>query len=219
MNLKTVKNIFILIFIFSFVLGIFSDDSSKMIFNWQFLRKNSKGIIESIDFNKDVVFAKDDQLKITINPVQNSYIYLYYVDNTNELTILFPDNFDSSYKMGQIYDIPGNKEDWFVFDTQKGIDRFYMLASNTRLAKLENLSKNYQKLVNNKSSSDKINNAKKDLLDEIQNIQASNSKFKVFAEKPTSIAGVSRGITNNSKDMMINVEAEKYYGKIFKINH
>jgi Domain of unknown function (DUF4384) len=219
MKQKYFRNIFIFILIVFFNSAVFSADDTNIVFKWSFLKKAPNGTIESIDFNKDVTFNKDDQLKITINPIKNAYFYLYYVDNNNELNILFPDNFDAPYKMDVIYNIPGNKEDWFVFDAQKGIDRFYMLVSYNRLTKLEKLSKEYQKLVTNKSNTDKINNAKKDLLDEILNLRANYSKFKVFAEKPTSIAGVSRGIGGDSKDTMIYVEADKFYGKIFRINH
>ena len=55
----------------------------------------------------------------------------------------------------------------------------------------------------------------------IQNLKNANSKYTVFGEKPTSIAGTSRGVIDKklSQAIMIQVDAEVFYAKILRINH
>jgi hypothetical protein len=208
-------SIFFLFFIFS----LFGEDDVKISFKWAFLKQSKSGTIEAVDFSKEVSFTKDDKLKISINPLKSAYVYLYYVDFNNDLFVIFPEKFDADYKTDKTYYIPENEGEWFTFDEGHGLDKFYLLASFSRLKDLENLTKEFMSLSDNKKTSpDKLANAKKALIDEILNLRLSYSKFTVYAEKPTSIAGTSRGISD-VKITMLGIEANKFYGKVLRINH
>jgi len=221
--MKNIKIICVfLLVIFSFQV-FFGEEENKIIFKWAFIKK-SNGSAESIDFTKDVSFKKEEKLKIIINPVKNAFVYLFYIDNKNEISLVFPESFDKEYKLGKTYKIPENETEWLSFDEEHGLDKFYLIASYTKQAKLENLTKEFIKISENKKSSpDSINSAKKNLLDEILSLRTAYSKFTVFAEKPTSIAGTSRGAPNKSekenKEILTLVEADKFYAKILRINH
>jgi len=218
MQIKYIKYLFIFSLLSIFIVSGYSND--KVTFKWAFFKKNKNDIVETIDFSKDVKIGKDDKIKIVISPIKKSFFYIYYLAPDNELTVLFPENPKTELETDKIYNIPKEGTEWFTFDDFTGIDRFYFFASNERLKKLENLTFDYVNLTNkNEKNKDKINKTKKELLDEILRVRSVNSKMKIFAEKPTSIAGVSRGVEKNNKETMLYVEAEKFYGKILRINH
>jgi hypothetical protein len=217
-----IYKIFLICFLFSLNLIYIFPEDTKISFKWAFLKQLKDGKIETLDFSKDITLTKDDKFKISITPLKNVYIYLLYLDYNNELSILFPDSLDQNTKYDINYTIPESENEWFQFDNGSGTDKFYLLASNVKLKNLDNLIKEYTKIVeSNNPPENKINASKKNIMDEVQNLKNTNSKYTVFAEKPTSIAGTSRGALDKklSQATMIQVDAEVFYAKILRINH
>jgi hypothetical protein len=215
------RNICMFLLFFVICLPAFSGDNNKISFKWSFVKQLKDDRAELLDFSKEVKMTKDDKFKILFVPEKKIYFYIYYLDYNNELSLLFPENIDEEVKVGVTYSIPSEHGEWLQFEDGHGTDRFYIIASNTRLSNLDKFTKELQKNVEKNADADKINNSKKNVVDEIQNLRNRNSKYAVYAEKPTSIAGTSRGIADkkDGKEFMILVEAEKFYAKILRINH
>ena len=86
--------------------------------------------------------------QVGFRPYATSYVYVYQIDTQGNICKLFPggDHLDSGNSMenplksGQIYWIPG-KDAWLRLDDQKGKEKIYVVASRSRNALLEDLSK------------------------------------------------------------------------------
>ena len=216
---------FIVIFISSIFIPLMhsSENSTKILFMWAFMRQKTNGIVDLVDFNKEARFEKGDTFKIIIKPENSCYIYLFNLGISNDLSLVFPDDSEIKPISGKTYIIPEDTNSWISFENTHGTDKFFLLASSTKLVKLDKFIKEYLKYCDEpKVEIEKINTTRKNVLDEIQNLRNSFSKNTNYAEKPTSIAGTSRkipGDDNGSKNSVISVEADKFYAKTLRIQH
>jgi hypothetical protein len=225
------RSLFILLIISAVNIFLTASDNTsdnKILFNFGIIQKDQNQMLKRIELGKTKDLTAKDKICIFINPVKNVFIYLYLVDSENSLSLLFPDNidfFNNAYKTGNSYFLPA-REKWYDFDENKGIEKFILLASPNRLGKLEELTKKHQNLIQqNKVEKKEIIIAKQDVLDEIAKIKMTNSKFIVFAEKPTVISGTVRGIKDDfkellyKKELVYKIEAEKFYSKSIELEH
>ena len=213
------KSLILIIFLPVFLFSSWSADSKKIVFKWSIFKKINETSYESIEANGNEKHKEGDQFKIYVKPIENVYIYIYSLDSENSLDLVFPKNgdfFKKYYKMNDAYFLP-DEDGWYEI-TGKGTEKFYLLASYERLKKIESLTKTYLKLIDNQSNK-KFAEAKMELLNEIDSTRKQYSQFKVYAEKPTSIAGVSRSLEAKIKQLAIHVEADKFYGKIIRLEH
>jgi hypothetical protein len=190
----------------------------QLQFNWAFVKRALNGSPRAIDFSEKVAISPGDLFKIIIQPVKNAFIYLFLLDASENLQLLFPDrftDFDSlSYLNAQTF-IPTG-ENWFTLDSAQGTERFYLLASYKRLSSLESLTLAYQKAAKGKNSPDAARQA---VLDEISRLRRAYSQLTTAAEKPVTIAGGTRGANEAAAKLATQIEASNYYTKTFRLEH
>ena len=195
---------------------------AKLAFNWAFVSRAADGGSAPIDFSERVNIKPGELFKIHIQPVQNAFVYLYLHDAAGDLTVLFPEKFETfdstTYSETQFFVPEG--ENWFQLDATKGTERFYLLASTQRLKTLESLSLAWQKVNDNpKSTRSAKGTARQAVLDEISKVRKQHSQLTIAAEKPVTIAGGTRGINASVAKLATHIEAVDFYTKTFRLDH
>ncbi len=213
------------VFCISFSLSVFNffsqDISSTIQFKWGVLtldKKTNKTV--GLNFSKSVQLSEGDDIRIYLEPVNNTFIYLYLLDSNNELMLLFPEDFThfvDSYSNKPYY-IP-DAESWFTIDENSGTEEFYLIASKVRQPELESMTNKLQKESEKTNPNiNKINELKKSIIDELARLRKANSTNVAVAEKPVSTAGTTRSIsevTTNATEVL----TENFYAKTLRLEH
>jgi len=207
---------FLLIFLIDHAAAQSGPNSGEIEFIWAFINGTPDGKKEIIDFSKRPSVKEGDKLQIYVQPVTEVYLYLYLVDSQRELYLLFPDTpdyYDRNTLEKRKYFIPGEKE-WFTWDNSKGIERFYVFASKSRLKELEAATRRF---IDNPGNG-KIKAA---LLDEMEETRKSRSQTASPTDKPVAIAGTirTRGSEPEIKGKATNTKVREFYGKPLRLKH
>jgi len=201
--------------------SVCSQPTSKVAFKWGFAAKTGPQDERTlIAIRRDTVLYSGDSIKMVIEATKPCYVYVLYLSPTGEWHVLFPESSQMTNQLsrGKNYFIPSG-QDWFVFDKNTGKETFYLLASAEPLTNLVNKLTEYDKA---KGSS------KKDLAltiaTEIRNLKKQYRTFTSVAEKPISIGGNIRTMTQESTqkevtDTMVEITAEVFYSKTYTITH
>lgn len=197
----------------------FADDTSDSVnFKWAFIyKKPGEPYGRILDFNEKAAVNSGDKLQVMLTPITQSYMYLYLLSSSNELDIIFPNDlaFYDKNKLGEESYLPA-KDKWYSIDETKGTERFYLLASSSRLTDLEKATEDY--LASGKNAEKKAA-----LLELMKSLRTSNSKLASIAEKGVPIAGTFR--TRGHGDVAvvlgdaIEVKADKFYSKTIRLKH
>ena len=196
----------------------------KLNFHWTFgaIKMTEQGAqFETV--TRDTVMNSGDQIKFYIKLTSDCFVYLIYASSQGELSILFPQRFkpeDGGTHSDSPYYVPEERQ-WFELDRHVGSEKFYLLASASRLDVLEKLVNNYESADKSKKSelSDQI-------LAEIRQMRKKSLKFKTYAERPVSIIGNMRGA--GSKEIVadtdigkhaVAVTADSFFSRVFTIDH
>ena len=199
-------------------------EGTNVVFHWAF--GSMRKIAQESRFERiagDARLNSGDQIKFFLKPVTGCFVYLVYHSSQDELTVLFPYRFEEKTgkeKALKAHYIPEGNE-WFQLDEHVGQERFHLLASATRLTRLEDL-------VNQYESGDKTKKPElsQQILSELDLLRRKNFKTKVNAERPLSIVGNIRG-TKKSEDASpldlaehaVEISASHFYIRTYTIDH
>ena len=175
--MKPTKTFFLTITILSLLplLPLFSQ-ASTTTFKYAFLYQTTEtSVPQAIDYKSiSTPLSSGDQLKIYLKPMANAYIYLFFQDTSDALYLLFPtmiSDFDSFYKFNKNYLIPKGDE-WFFLDDFTGTEKFYLIVSNQRLKKLEELTTKYlESIYSNSAPAAKLKEARQKVVEEIKTVR------------------------------------------------
>ena len=196
------------------------DDGKEISFRWAVFCTDHNNKQQAMNIIENPTVYSGDSLKIFIQPEENAYVYLYLVDSSNELKLLFPakiNDFDDNYEFGRSYYIPQSGRQ-LTIDQNKGRETLFLLASEMRLGKLETLTGEHV----DASGRDK-EDTKAKVIAEIKNTKRRFSRLAVFAEKPVPILGTTaRG--EDAKDtsivnLAVKVNAANFYSKTIRLEH
>ena len=195
-----------------------------VVFHWAFgsIRKTAQGSgFEQVP--GDIKLNSGDQIKFFLKPMTGCFVYLIYHSSQGELTVLFPYRFEDKngkVRALKVHYIPEGNE-WFQLDEHVGQERFHLLASDTRLARLE-------ELINQYESGDKAKKPElsQQILSEIDLLRRKNFKPKANAERPLSIVGNIRGTKKPEVDSPVDlaehaleISAGHFYIRTYTIDH
>ena len=188
-----------------------------LLFKWAFIHSPKNGKAKIIDFKQKPSISCGDSLQLFLQPLRNTYIYLYLFDSKKELDLIFPENIDfytKNYQDGIEFFIPADTTQRFLVDDNIGMEQFYLLASSKRLIDLENITKKY--LKNRKNME-----IMAELLEKIKTLRRKYSGLTTTVEKGIPIAGTirTRGTKTGMAGMIIQVKAINFYGKTLRLKH
>ncbi len=199
-------------------------EAVNVVLHWTFgsIRKTAQGS-NSGQISGDTTLNSGDKIKFFLKPVTGCFVYLIYHSSQGELTVLFPYRFDektSKERALKVHYIPEGNE-WFQLDDHVGQERFHLLASDTPLARLEDLINQYE-------SGDKAKkpDLSQQILSEIDLLRRTNFKPKAKAERPLSIVGNIRGTKKpeaaspvDLAEYAVEISASHFYIRTYTIDH
>jgi hypothetical protein len=179
-----------------------------------------KGKVVSVQ--NETSLRAGDRLKLFFEPRSDLYFYLLHISSQGELTPLFPaEARPAKVAAGTQVFIPAGNN-WFELDAHPGQEKFFLIATAERLARLEELCARHTTLKDKaevQSSTDAI-------LDEIKGLRQKHRQLSAPAEKPVRIGGSVRGQQpSGSPDvpditpLAAEVTAPGFYSRTFSIDH
>lgn len=189
----------------------------QIVFKWAFLLTKEGQKEQVIDAKATTSVTAKDMLQIYFERENEVYIYIFLLGTNNSLDMLYPvhpaDFSGNASVKGKIY-LPG-KDRYFQFDDNPGDEKFFFLASATRLEELESLTTDYiQEQVNKDEKKAKV-------LDSIKQIRRKYSQLTSLVEKGVPIAGTIKYRTIRPPDPVSAnlVEAEQFYSETIRLKH
>jgi hypothetical protein len=135
---------FAALFLVVFFAGILQA-GEPVSFSWAFFLKDTSGQLRSMSFEDAEPVEGGDLLRIYLELHQRSHVYLYLFDARQDLYLVFPPGprfYSGYFPVWHKFYIPSGR-DWFTLDGTKGVERFYLLASNDRLVELEEMTSRF----------------------------------------------------------------------------
>lgn len=200
----------------------YSKDDNSLSFLWAFAALTGDGVERKlVQVTRDTALKSGDQLKMMVELNSEGYIYVLYSSSNGELVKLFPDNPGSadSLQVGRRHFLPeGNL--WFTLDEQTGLEKFYLVASQTRLVELEELLALYE----NAPAGEQLEVAK-EIRKQILELRKEKRKLATVADRPVEIGGNIRSVDNSqlmSQDISLfamDISGSDFFARTFTIEH
>ncbi len=199
--------------------------SNALEFKWAFVaRLDPDGRNKVVNIAKEDLTTKDnrftmsagDKISLFVEPGEHTYIYIYLLDSRNNLQLIYPTSMDTDVLEKEFIAnrgtyIPG-KFEWFIFDENKGNEVFYLVASPTKLKRLEQLTRSFLNAEGNQEIT------KQRILDELKGTKKTFA-FKTKLERPIAFGGRLRGLEIDISKLAVEVEAENFYSKTIRIKN
>ncbi|MBN2533345.1 MAG: DUF4384 domain-containing protein [Spirochaetales bacterium] len=200
-----------------------SSEEKSISFTWAFFCKIPDGTIHTTDYTKNTIFLSGDyELKIFLRHEKDTFLYLFLHDAEGDLYLFYPaffSDFEVITKPEQSIYIPEDLE-WFSLEG-KGKERFYLLASAERLARLENYTEAYQKVFySSTSSKEDLNELRQKVIDEIRRLRIEHfALIKKAQDAVLLVAGEFRGLDKTLEFPAQQITVQGFYARTIRIEH
>lgn len=203
--------------------GAQTTETGAVKFRWAFgALVGPEGDRRLVAVDKDRVLHSGDQIKFFLQPRSGCYIYIFYHSAQDELVRLFPvDTAGTALVPDSQHTVPEGDR-WFRLDEQAGPETFYLLASATRLERLEALSAQ----LTIPAAVEGRRAAAEAVLAEIKHLRRTHRQLKVDAERPVRLGGNFRGTAKTDgtalpdiRDIAVELSTGTFYSRTFRIDH
>jgi hypothetical protein len=180
------------------------------------------GSPKPVPVETQTVLNSGDRIKFFLEPKVDAYFYLFHLGPQGHLSLLFPPDLKKTQAAsGQPFYVPEGPL-WYELDATSGMEKFFLLASKSRLSQIESLYARHVTLTDRED----IQSSTQAILDEVGRLTQQRKSLAAPAEKPIRIAGKQRGpqapdsvalpdITPFAKEIL----AQGFYSKTFTIDH
>jgi hypothetical protein len=205
--------------------AVFAQPAAKVEENinykWSFVaRVGDPSARRLVTITRDTILRTGDEFKMMVHLVKKTSVYVFYRGPAGDIDLLFPYGMESEIAPGRNYYIPKGR-DWNRFDSNTGLETFYIIASADRLPDLENAWRSYLAAAPAK----KLETAQL-VVNGIKEVKKKYRTFQTLAERPISIAGNVRGSKSSTDpnrvdiaDLATEVSASNFYSKTITIDH
>jgi hypothetical protein len=181
-----------------------------------------EGVQKLVPVETKTALKSGDLIKFFLQSDTEIYFYFFHLGSQGNLTLLSPIN-NQSPKLNpgvQVYIPEGGM--WLELDDRTGQEKFFLIASSTRLEKLEKLYERHTNLEDKSANQASV----AAILSEISKLDQRDKRLSAPAEKPISLAGRLRD--PNKKDttiipdigsLSVELIANGIYSKTFTIDH
>lgn len=211
-----------IIFIFIFLVFIFNAKQPTSIeLNFSIGAKQyiNNNVFNIIPIDDNTILKENDGIRIFFQPADDCYIYTFFYDSNNIMTLLFPDDYNyykkNSALKGIKYFLP-DPWDWYLLDNNPGIETIYFIASTSRLTDIEKLIK---KLDDKNPDTVKMasNNIRDNIKEKITQQLTKNYNFQ--ERNAFEIAGVIRAVNNDIEKYTKGLVGENIIIKSIRFKH
>jgi hypothetical protein len=197
--------------------------ASEVHFFWAFgAMVGPEGQRELAAVDRDRTLHTGDRLKFMIAHQTPCFIYLFHLSDGNELTCLYPRQFESTARMTDTPAFVPPDNLWFALDEETGTEKFYLLASSQRLDAIEKL---YQRLDAAETGPDR-RAIVASITETIKDLRRRHLRNTGPVERPIRLGGGFRGIdeeapprTADLETIAVEIRAANFYSRTFTIDH
>ena len=161
-----------------------------------------------------------DKLKLYLEALNESYFYLFHLGPDGILQQIFPQKHQAAKLPSDSKKIIPEGDNWLELDSQTGLEKFYLIASEGRQERLEELCAHHLTLKDNSD----IQTSIKQILDEIKTIRRKNLSGNT--ERPVRIGGSFRSpgseasqVNREYFNLASKVDTNGTYSRVFAIDH
>jgi hypothetical protein len=155
-----------------------------------------------------------DRLKIFLRLKEPGFVYVILHDTDNQISLLYPDAPASGEAaVGVPVYVPAGAG-WMDLDDRVGVETIHLIASSTRLLKLEDALRQYL----GTKPSDRAAVARR-IVEEIAGAKKQFAPGAAVAERPVEMAGRVRGNPLDVASHAIEVSARRFYSRTITIDH
>jgi hypothetical protein len=188
-------------------LGAQPPPAKDIRFHWAFGALTGPSTARTlVRVSDEMTLRSGDELKMLVSPVSHCFVYVLHEDPRGELAVLFPaesGTFPPGYGAGVRQLIPPGDE-WLMLDDATGIERIYLVASSTRLARLETLLQ--QK-------------TRAEIIGELASLRKQHAATD-WVERPVTIGGQVRGPKRpDITSIATEISAKAFFSRVFVIDH
>lgn len=111
----------------------------KVRISLEYLKDNR--VVQAPQINTDLVLTSLTPYALTIEPLEEAYLYVLQIDPIEKVDFLFPNREYSNKEnpVGERIRLPEDERKWFKLDETKGIEKIYVLAAPSEDRELEEL--------------------------------------------------------------------------------
>jgi hypothetical protein len=181
-----------------------------------------EGVQKLVPVETKTALKSGDLIKFYLQSDTEVYFYFFHLSSRENLTLLSPTN-NQPPRLNpgtQVYVPEGAM--WLELDAQTGLEKFLLIASSSRLERLEKLYERHTSLEDKSASQSSV----AAILSEISKLDKRDKRLSVPAEKPISLAGRLRDpkkkdttIISEIDSFSIELIAHGIYSKTFTIDH
>jgi len=197
----------------------FARADEPLRFTWAVVYKGSSEGTLTIDYSSRIVrLSSGDRFRIHFQPRSRCYFYVYLHDAQKNLYLLGQRDFDlqEDRELARSCTLP-ESDNWYQLDDSGGVELLYLIVSVRRLSRLEALtgkSLSRQARYGNRPLA-----RKRAVLDEIRKLIRESSSLAEPVQRPVTVAGEFRGITEEGEYEGIEVEAGAVYVRTIRLEH
>ena len=195
-----------------------TDDSLR--FTWAAVYKSGSESVQAIDYSSRIVqMSPGDRFRIHFQPRSRCYFYVYLHDAQKNLYLLCQRDFDplEDRALDRGCTLPEG-DNWYHLDGASGVELFYLIVSDHRLRRLEALTSRALPRLVEYGAPLRLGRSHP-VLDEIRKLIRESSTLSEPVQKPVTVAGEFRGITEESEYQGIDVQAGILYVRTIRLEH
>lgn len=167
-----------------------------------------------VSIGRQATLKSGDELKMFLRLKQRGFVYVVLHDSDNGLTLLYPGAIPSGEPAVDVPSYVPAGPAWMRLDDHVGVETIHLIASSTRLDKLEDALKQYA----SSKTTDRSADAKR-VLGEIASAKQQFTPGTSPTERPVEIAGRVRGTQPDVAAHATEVSARRFYSRTITIDH
>ncbi|MBN2441331.1 MAG: hypothetical protein JXJ04_08290 [Spirochaetales bacterium] len=216
-----------LIFLYFTIIVRYPIFGETVIFDFALSLSDQNGNTSPVPWEKNnkIYIPAGKMLKFYFRPIQNAFLYLYYLDSDNYLELIFPASFtvfEKAYSWGNHLFIPTENK-WFLIDGKVRFDKFYIFVFKHRMIRLEELTNNFVRCTRDTAEVD-INiqlQSKHELLEEIKQLLNKSSPNEDHDELVEIIpfSGTIKAVEEEIAQFAKKIEVKEFYAKTIEMEH
>jgi hypothetical protein len=177
---------------------------------------------EPVPIETHAVLSSGDRIKFFLEPKSDAYFYLFHLGPQDDLSLLFPPDLKKAQASpDQPFYVPEGPF-WYELDAARGTERFFFLASKSRLRELETLYVRHAALTEGMDTQ----SSTQAILNEVNRLIRQRKSMAAPAERPIRIAGKQRGPQTPGAAVLPDIApfakeivAQGFYSRTITIDH
>jgi hypothetical protein len=198
----------------------YAGGNEALRFSWALIYQSGEGSVRAIDYSSRIVrLASGDRFRIRFQSHSRCFTYVFLHDAQERLYLLGQRSCEGpdSWELSRGWTLPEG-DSWYRLDDSSGVETLYLVVSAQPLHRLEALSIKALRRPAGQSGQPLLRR-KRTVLEELRRLLREASGLAEPLQKPVTVAGEFRGITEEGEYQGVEVETEILYVRTIRLAH